>query len=189
MSSPHLHDAALVRAARRNDPAAWKALVERHDRVIRAVCRAHRLGPADVEDVRQTTWLRAVEHVERIREPHKFGAWLAAVARNECLRHLRHRARFRPYADELEHTVSDPAPAPDAALLAAERRAAVQGAMVKLSARDRAFLGRVFHEAEPSYAEIGGELGIPIGSIGPTRGRVLERMRRNAQLAGLLATA
>jgi RNA polymerase sigma factor (sigma-70 family) len=189
MSSPHLSDAALVRAARRRDPAAWKALVERHDRLIRAVCHAHRLGAADVEDVRQTTWLRAVEHVERIREPQKFGAWLAAVARNECLRALRHRARVRPYADELEHKVSDPSPAPDAVLLAAERRAAVQGAVRKLSPRDRAFLGRVFHETEPSYAEIGGALGMPIGSIGPTRGRVLERMRRNAQLAGLVATA
>ena len=82
MSSPHLSDAALVQAARRRDPAAWKVLVERHDWLIRAVCHAHRLGAADVDDVRQTTWLRAVEHVERLREPHRVGSWLAAVARN-----------------------------------------------------------------------------------------------------------
>src|SRR5919107_4197486 len=145
MSSPHLSDAALARAARGRDPAAWKALADRHDWLIRAVCHAHRLGPADVDDVRATTWLRAVEHVERIREPHRVGSWLAAVARNECLRALRHRARVHPFADELEYKVCDPSPAPDAMLLADERRAAVHGAVRKLSPRDRAFLDRVFH--------------------------------------------
>ncbi len=186
MSSPHLSDAALVQAAREGDPSAWKALVERHDWLIRAVCHAHRLGPADVDDVRQTTWLRAVEHVERIREPKKVGAWLAAVARNESLRALNHRARVHPFADELQYKVYDPAPTPDAIVLASERRTAVQSAMHKLSPRDREFLGRVFHETEPSYEEIAGSLGMPVGSIGPTRGRVLQRMRRNAQLAGLM---
>jgi RNA polymerase sigma factor (sigma-70 family) len=189
MSSPQLSDTALVRAARRRDPAAWTHLVERHDRLIRAVCHAHRLAAADVEDVRQTTWLRAFEHIERIREPQKFGSWLAAVARNECLSTLRHRTRVRPYSVELEHKLSDPSPAPETVLLAAERRAAVQGAVRKLSSRDRAFLSRAFHEREPSYAEIGGALGMPIGSIGPTRGRVLERMRRNAKVAGLMLAA
>ncbi len=129
-----------------------------------------------------------VEHVDRIREPHRIGAWLAQVARNECLRAIRHRARVTTYADELEHRISDPAPAPDALMVAAERREAVRGAVKKLSPRDRAFLGRVFDDHEPSYAEIGHALRMPIGSIGPTRGRVLERMRRNAQLATLVAT-
>jgi RNA polymerase sigma factor (sigma-70 family) len=186
MSSPQLSDAALVRSARRGDHAAWKVLFDRHDWLIRAVCHAHRLGPADVDDVRATTWLRAVEHIERIREPHKLGAWLAAVARNECLRALRHRTRVRPFADGLEHKVSDPSPAPETMVLAAERRAAVHRAVRKLSPRDRAFLDRVFDETEPSYDEIAGALGMPVGSIGPTRGRVLERMRRNAQVATLM---
>ena len=188
MSSPHLSDTDLVLAARRREPDAWQALLDRYDRRIRAVCHAHRLGAADAEDVRQTTWLRAVEHVDRIREPHRIGAWLAQVARNECLRAIRHRARVTTYADELEHRISDPAPAPDALMVAAERREAVRGAVKKLSPRDRAFLGRVFGDHEPSYAEIGIALRMPIGSIGPTRGRVLERMRRNAQLATLVAT-
>jgi RNA polymerase sigma factor (sigma-70 family) len=189
MSSPHLTDTALVQAALRRDPAAWKTLVARYDRVLRAVCHTHRLSSADAEDVRQTTWLRAVEQLDRVRDPQRVGVWLATVARNECLRILRQHARVRPCEDELMHSVPDQGPSPDAALLAAERRVAVHGALTKLSARDRTLLNRLYHETEPSYAEIGSALRMPLGSIGPTRGRVLERLRRSEQLARLVLAA
>jgi RNA polymerase sigma factor (sigma-70 family) len=189
MSSPPLTDTALVLAARRGDPLAWKHLVERFDRLVRAVCRAHRLSGADADDVRQTTWMRAVEHVDRLQEPEHIGAWLATVARNESLRALRHASRVRPCEDAFIDRVPDPAAAPDAGLLAAERRAAVRRALGTLPARDRAFLGLLYHEGRPSYCEIGRALHMPVGSIGPTRGRVLERLRRGEVLAGLVAAA
>ena len=96
---------------------------------------------------------------------------------------------MRPFTDELEYKVTDPSPTPDTMLLAAERRAVVHGAVRKLPPRDRAFLDRVFHETEPSYEQIATTLGMPVGSIGPTRGRILERVRRNAQLATLMVAA
>ena len=189
MSSPHLSDTDLVMAARRREPDAWQALLDRYDRRIRAVCHAHRLGAADAEDVRQTTWLRAVEHVDRIREPHRIGAWLAQVARNECLRAIRHRARVTTYADELEHRISDPAPAPDALMVAAERREAVRGAVQEaLAARPRVPRPRLRRPRAELRRDRAARCGCRSARSGPTRGRVLERMRRNAQLATLVAT-
>jgi RNA polymerase sigma factor (sigma-70 family) len=189
MSSPALTSAELVHAARRRDPIAWKQLVERYDGMIRDICRAHRLTGADVDDVRQTAWLRAVEHLDRLQNPQRIGSWLATVARNECLRLINHAARVRPCEDELMHAVPDSREAPDERLLASERRGAVRSAVATLTLSDRRLLGMLYHHSEPSYADIGRVLSMPVGSIGPTRGRVLERLRQRDPIAELVAAA
>jgi RNA polymerase sigma factor (sigma-70 family) len=190
MPSPSLSNAALVAATRDGDAAAWKILVERHEHLIRAVCRAHRLSCADADDVTQATWLRALEHLHRLREPDRIAAWLATIARRECLPVLRHGARVRPCEDEALHARPDlTAAAPDARLLDAERRAAVRRAVTTLPERDRVLLGLLYSEEEPSYAEIGRIMRMPIGSIGPTRGRMLERLRSREPVAQLAAAA
>jgi RNA polymerase sigma factor (sigma-70 family) len=182
-------NATLIEAARDGDRVAWEALLERHDRVIGSVCRAHRLSDADAADVKQTTWLRAVEHLERLQDPDRIHAWLATVARHECLRLLRHAARVRPYDEEVVQRHPDAAAVPDARLLASERHAAVRGAVRSLGQKDRVLLSMLYSEPAPSYADIGRTLRMPVGSIGPTRGRVLERIRRHQPLAALAAAA
>jgi RNA polymerase sigma factor (sigma-70 family) len=184
-SSSTAGDAALVQAARRGDPAAWRGLVERHDRVIRSVCRRHRLSEADADDVTQITWMRAVEHLDRLQDPARVGSWLAAIACNECLRVLRHAARVRPSGDELLDELADEAAEPPVRVLADERRATLRSAVTALPAHQRRLLGLLYSEAEPSYADIGRVLAMPIGSIGPTRARALERLRE--PLAALAA--
>jgi RNA polymerase sigma factor (sigma-70 family) len=191
MTSPTSQSqAALVSAARDGDPSAWRALVDRHDRLILAVCRAHRLSRHDAEDVRQTTWLRAVEHLVHVQDPERVGAWLATVARRECLRVLNQAARARPCGDDelLQRQPAD-SPSPDEHALASERRAAVRASVTCLADRDRSLLAQLYAVAEPSYAEIGRRLEMPVGSIGPTRARVLERLRRHEPLATLAAAA
>jgi RNA polymerase sigma factor (sigma-70 family) len=190
MSSPTpVSDAALVAAARGGDPRAWRTLVERHDRRIAAVCHGHRLSSADAADVRQITWLRAVEHLDRLHDPDRLGAWLVTVARRECLRVIRQAARFRPCDDELLPSDGDLAAVPDSRLLESERRAAVRCAVTALPRRDRKLLTLLYSDSEPSYADIGRSMRMPIGSIGPTRGRVLDRLRRHGRLAELAAAA
>lgn len=181
--------AALVRGARDGDPAAWRALVERYDGLIAAVCRAHRLPDADAADLKQTTWLRAFEHLDRLKDPERIGAWLATVARRECLRELRRGARVRPCEGEILQRQPDLAAMPDAPLLAAERRAAVRSAVTALPQRDRGLLNLLYGDPSPSYADIGRTLGMPVGSIGPTRGRALARLRRHERVAELAAVA
>jgi RNA polymerase sigma factor (sigma-70 family) len=91
--------AELVRSAAAGDQAAWEEIVDRFTSLVWATARAHRLSRADAADVAQTTWLRLVENLDRIREPEALGAWLATTARRESLRVIRHGARESPTDD------------------------------------------------------------------------------------------
>ena len=173
---------ALVAAATAGEPQAWSALIDRYAVLIRSVCRAHRLDDADADDVAQLTWLRAVEHIGRLRDPERFGAWLGTTARRECLRVLRGRKRVVPTADEVQPLFAAHAD-PDETALAAERRAAVRRALAALPPRQQTLLRLLHSDPAPSYDAIGSALGMPVGSIGPTRGRALERLRRELEVA------
>jgi RNA polymerase sigma factor (sigma-70 family) len=178
--------AKLVEAAAAGEHQAWSQLIDRYAVLVRSVCRAHRLDDADADDVAQLTWLRAVEHLGRLRDPDRFGAWVGTTARHECLRVLRGRKRVVPTADEVQPLFAEHVD-PDEAELAAERRAAVRRALATLPERQRTLLRLLHAEAEPSYEAIGATLGMPVGSIGPTRGRALERLRRELVQAPLSA--
>ncbi|MDQ3608225.1 MAG: sigma-70 family RNA polymerase sigma factor [Actinomycetota bacterium] len=167
----------LVECAATGDERAWQGLVDEFGGLVWAVTRAHRLGGADAADVAQTTWLRLVEHLDRLDEPARVGAWLATTARRECLAVLRRSARLVPRGDELPEP-ADEGPAHDATLLAHERDATLWTVFAGLSERDRALLRMLIADPAPSYEEIGAALEMPIGSIGPTRARALERLRR-----------
>lgn len=175
----------LVECAASGDQHAWQGLVDEFGGLVWAVTRAHRLGDADAADVAQTTWLRLVEHLDRLDEPARVGAWLATTARRECLRVLRCSAQLVPHGDELPEPAADHAPAHDTALLAQERDTTLWTAFARLSERDRALLRMLMADPAPSYEEIGAALGMPIGSIGPTRARALERLRRAVERLGL----
>jgi RNA polymerase sigma factor (sigma-70 family) len=184
--SPDMSEVAdLVQAAAEGDQVAWDELVERFNGLVWSVARAHRLAPADASDVVQTTWLRLVEHLGRLQDPERVGAWLATTARRECLRVLRHSARLLP-AEELPETPVDAQL--DAALLAEERDRALWQAFGGLSERCQALLRLLVTEPPPSYEEVSAALDMPIGSIGPTRRRCLERLRGLAEGEGVTAT-
>lgn len=178
---------ALVEAAAAGEPQAWRALIDRYAVLIRSVCRAHRLGDADADDVAQMTWLRAVEHIDRLRDPDRFGAWVGTTARRECLRVLQGHKRVVPTADEVHNPLFAEHVDPDDVALAAERRTAVRRALTALPERQRTLLRLLHVEEAPSYEAIGSALGMPVGSIGPTRGRALDRLRKELRLAPLSA--
>jgi RNA polymerase sigma factor (sigma-70 family) len=168
----------LVAAAAAGEAQAWSQIIDRYAVLIRSVCRSHRLDDADADDVAQLTWLRAVEHIGRLRDPDRFGAWVGTTARHECLRVLRGRKRVVPTADEVRQPLFAQHVDQDEVELAAERRAAVRQALAVLPARQRTLLRLLHSQAEPSYDAISSALDMPVGSIGPTRGRALERLRR-----------
>src|SRR5215212_11432256 len=120
---------ALVAAAAAGEARAWSQLIDRYAVLIRSVCRAHRLADTDADDVAQLTWLRAVEHIGRLRDPDRFGAWITTTARHECLRVLRGGRRLVPTADEIHGPLFAEHADPDETALSAERRAAVRTAL------------------------------------------------------------
>jgi len=151
--------------------------------MLSAIARGYRLCDADRADVVQTTWLRLAENIGRLREPGRLGGWLATTARRECLRSLRASARELPDA-EPPQSVDASTPPVDSAVIAAERARALVSALRRLPDRDQTLLRMLIAEPEPSYREIGLELDMPVGSIGPTRGRALARLRRELERFG-----
>ena len=165
----------LVHRAQNGSQQAWGELVSRHAGLVWSVTRAHRLSESDAADVSQATWMRLVEHLGRIRDPEALPAWLATTARRESLRTLRSAARSVPCAETPE-TVDD-GPEIDDSLLNDERDGELWRAFSRLRESDQALLRMLASDPAPSYAEIAAALAMPIGSIGPTRARALERLR------------
>jgi RNA polymerase sigma factor (sigma-70 family) len=169
----------LVRRASLGDRAAWEQLVDQYSRLIWAMTRDFRLAESDAADVVQATWLRLLEHINRIQYPERIGSWLATTARHECLRQLAGGKRVMPVEDDHEAFSGAVGHQPDIdeRLLAEERAQAVRAAMSTLPSRSQRLLELLMADPPASYTEISDQLGLPIGSIGPTRGRCLERLR------------
>lgn len=171
--------ADLVRRAARGDRTAWERLVDQYSRLIWAMTRDFKLPESDAADVVQATWLRLLEHIDRIEYPERIGSWLATTARHECLRHVAAGKRVTPvqHDDVALSGVLAHQPDVDERLLAEERAQAVREALSMLPSRSQRLIELLMADPPVSYTEISLQLGLPIGSIGPTRGRCLERLR------------
>ena len=170
--------ARLVRGAAEGDRQAWERLVDQYARLIWSITAEFRLAESDAADVAQTTWLRLLEHIDRIEYPDRVGSWLAATARNECLRSLAARKKVVLAHDEDVLTgVVASMPEVDERILADERDQVVREALSRLPRRWQRLLELLMSDPPASYAEISDQLGVPVGSIGPTRGRCLAQLR------------
>jgi RNA polymerase sigma factor (sigma-70 family) len=171
--------AATVRRAADGDRLAWDTLVEAFTPYLFALVSTFRLGQADTAEVVQTTWLRLVEHLDAIKQPEAVGGWLATTARREALRLLRTRGREQLTGDV--DIVTDPPPIgpsdPEQHAIDADRRRLLRRAFGRLPDNCQVLL-HLLAIGVLSYAEIAAQLEMPIGSIGPTRGRCLDRLRR-----------
>jgi len=171
----------LVHAARAGDPAAWSQLVRRYDARLRRVARSYRLAHADIEEVVQDVWLFAIGSIHCVREPEAIGAWLTKVTQRTAMRrrqiHVREELTDEPSPGESADTDE-----PLDSILLSERRAFLIDAIANLPTRQRRLV-TVLH-AEPSldYRRVGALLDMPIGSIGPIRGRALARLASDERL-------
>ena len=177
----------LVRAAAMGETAAWDELVRRYGGLLWSICRDHRLSAADAADVFQLTWLRLLERLDTLQDPDRVGGWLATTCRRECLAVLRRARRVSPSSEAVEFH-AEPAGAADTRLLLADRDASLWDAFARLGERCRKVLTVLVTEAEegpPSYREAAQQLQMPVGSLGPTRARCLEQLRRLLDDAGI----
>ena len=178
--------AALLVAAADGDQRAWEAIVDRFTNLLWSIGRSHRLDTNTINDVVQTTWLRLLENMHSIRDPERLAGWLATTGRRECLAALRRSGREAPGL-EPEEVVTIPdvsSPPVDHHLLVEERDSQLWQCFQRLSEQCQRLL-RVLMEVDPaSYAEISTAMGVPIGSIGPTRLRCLRKLREIAANTG-----
>ncbi len=126
-------------------------------------------------------WLRLVENLERLREPEHVGSWLAAVARHECLRIVRRAAREVLTDADTEPSTADYATV-ERRIITEQRDAELWEAFETLPPQCRTLLRVLIADPRPSYDEVAAALEMPIGSIGPTRQRCLDRLRRILEL-------
>lgn len=166
----------LLRRATEGDQRAWDEIVGRFGGLVWSVARSYRLG-ASTDDVVQTVWLRLAEHLDRIREPERLAAWLATTTRNEALRVVTKRARSVPFGDVPEAADATTSLLDELAV-DDDTLAHVMTAFRQLSAADQQLLRLLCTVPPLDYATIAEMLGRSIGSIGPTRARVLDKLRR-----------
>jgi RNA polymerase sigma factor (sigma-70 family) len=177
--------ARLVHAAAAGSEAAFVELTSGLGGVVWAQVRAFGLSPADGDDVVQGVWLRLAQNLAKIREPEKLPGWLATTARNECRVVVRRAARPVP---ALLQTDASRAVVPDASadIEHRERRDAVHAGLAALDARCLELLSLLSVDPPIPYEQIAESMAMPVASIGPTRGRCIDKLRRTKPLRVLL---
>lgn len=179
----------LIMRARNGDEHAWAALVERYAPLIWSICRKYWLGDSDAADAGQNVWLQLVKQLDKIRDPAALPGWLATTTRRECERISRsaHATHTTGHAPDVANVPDDQPSATDQ-LLAAERQAALRQALAQLPPCCQQLLTLLTEDPPIPYAKISAEMGIPLGSIGPTRRRCLDKLRRQPAIAELIDT-
>jgi len=176
----HTDLSVVLKAASEGDQEAWNVITDRFTNLLWAVARSYRLSTDDAGDVVQNTWLRLLENVTTIHHPEALPGWLATTARREALGVLRRHGRdVLARTDDQMTDVADPLAAElDVALLEDERDAQLWASVDQLSERCQHLLKALMAVDRPVYSEVSAAFDMPIGSIGPTRMRCLEHLRR-----------
>ena len=181
-----------IAAVMRSDEQAWNALIERHQHIIDAVCRRYRLRPEDAADVSQTVWMKAIDNLDRIRDLRAMPGWIKTTAMRAAWTLLRSRDRLTLLDVSQDNSAhwSPLAPAPyssevDTWMLLEERRAAVRDGLAELTESHRTLLSLLVADPPITYQQISDQLGLPMGSIGPTRARCLRKLADTPSIRAL----
>ena len=169
--------AALFRAFRGGDEAKMGDLVALLTPILWHTVRAQRVERDLAEDVLQTVWLALVRNTDAISDPQAILQWLIVSARREAWRVVRREDRVEPSAFEPDDLVTPAADLPEELVLRDDGQARLWQHIAQLPARCQALLRVIAFAERPDYAAIAESLGMPVGSIGPTRGRCLAKLR------------
>jgi len=174
-------DARLVARCIDQDPRAWETLVRRHERLVWSIGRSYRLNDEDMADVFQDVFTALLKGLPRLRDGRTLVRWLSStserIARTTALKRRREVAR-EDREDETFARLADDSEPIGADLERVEKRHQMRLAMGAVSDRCRRLLEALYYEdPTPSYSELSQRLGVPVGSLGPTRARCMERLR------------
>lgn len=175
MEHTNTHGELLVKT-RNGDREAWDALVEQMSPLIWSITRNFRLDHATAKDVAQTVWVRLIENRDRIVDPDRLPGWIATTCRREAMDALRRQRRAIP--SDLSFDVEDTGSSVEQVVLDGEDHREVMTAFATLDESDQELLRLLTIEPALSYQEISEVTGRPVGSLGPTRARALERLRK-----------
>jgi len=171
----------LIRAAG-GDRTAWDRLVRRLSPMLWGIAREYGLPAADAAGVVQIAWLRLAERLTQVRDPDRVASWLAVTCRRESATLVRRRRPHEVAADiePAEDAAADPA----AGVAGSDRQQVLLAAVSRLPAQEEVLLRALLSSPQPSYRQVSAAVGMPVGSIGPTRRRALARLRQEVVRAG-----
>jgi RNA polymerase sigma factor (sigma-70 family) len=178
------HMENLVRAAKGSGPETIDEFVVELTPVMWHVARAAGLSESDAEDVVQTAWLRLLAHIDTIHTPAALKSWLITTTKREAWRVRAADRRLRPSAEEWLTAIPDPGAGAEEHMIIKDEQRELLAAFVTLPRRCQELLRMVAFEQRPDYDLVAANLGVPRGSIGPTRGRCLEKLRAALQSEG-----
>jgi len=167
----------VIRFQRRQDPAAFDLLYQSLTPLIRSVGRRYRLSSHDVDDLVQNVWMLFWQHATGINQPDRVGPWLWATASNVC-RHRIRRERRHVITNRMPDHAAHPDAQPEACTLRADDRRLVRTLLSEVRPDERRLIIMLTSEPRPDYRQIAARIERPIGSIGPTRVRILGKLRR-----------
>jgi RNA polymerase sigma factor (sigma-70 family) len=173
---------ALMSAARQGSDDAVGEIVTEFSPLLWHVARAAGLSPGDAQDVLQTVWMRLIEHLDDIRTPTALAGWLVVTTRREAWRVRAAERKQIPTDQESFAELPVKGPGSEEQVIIEDQRRRLWAAIRQLSPRCQELLRIVAFVPRPEYAAVAAGLGMQIGSIGPTRGRCLAKLR--ALLAG-----
>jgi RNA polymerase sigma factor (sigma-70 family) len=182
-------DEALLTACQRGEQSAWNALVERYLALIYSIPLKYGLSAQDAADISQSVCVTLLEKMSSIRDPHGLPAWIITTTTRQCWAVMRlHQREVTRSAiqDALAIEPPDPDPLPDEELLTLERQYLVRTAVAQLPPNCRRLLEALFSDTprSASYRELAETLGVPLNSLGPTRARCLNKLKRLLDDAG-----
>jgi RNA polymerase sigma factor (sigma-70 family) len=171
-------DQSLLERCRAGDATAWEALVRRYDRLVYAIARRAGLDEQSAADVFQTVFMRLMQNLQRIAEPARLQAWIVTTTKRESLLQRRRGQGAAPN-DGWEAALADEALGPQDTLEYWQQLNRVRLALERMEPRCRRLLQILFTHEAAGYDQAARELGMPVGSIGPTRARCLAKLRRS----------
>ena len=177
----------LFERCRHGDAGAWQRLVQRYARLVHSVPVRYGLAPSEVDDIGQEVFLALAQQLHQIADPESLPAWLLTTARRASWRTMQKRKQEQPLSavdlteaavEEKLQPISAPVPSMADLLQGWQQQEALTQGMATLGERCRELITLLFlDQREPSYDDISAELGLPKGSIGPTRNRCLQQLR------------
>lgn len=186
-----LTDESLILACRRGDETAWENLIKRYQRLIYSIPRRAGLDESLSSEVFQNVFTHLVGKLDQIEHPERIQAWIVTTARRETWRIIRSQKELSAASSSLDDggqilEVPDNAPLPDEVLLRMEQQHKIRSLVEAMDKRCRNLLELLFYRAEaPPYREVAEALGLPEGSVGPTRARCLEKLMRELEKVGI----
>ncbi len=188
VSTPRSADnsAGLVGRIRKGDASAWRDLVDQYEPLLRWLARQHGLSAEDAADAVQLTWLRCLEHIDQLSDADRLRAWLTVICRRESVRLAAKGRREMPLNESVVARLVDDNTWEDDPCAEATRRdehERLHRAVAALPERQRIVLAELLRREEQSYLDLSHRLGLPVGSVGPTRQRALARLRNDPTLS------